>query len=157
MSPSQADASRLPPSPACTSRLTLEAFIEKASGVRYKAFGRDYDGWDCWGVVYCAYRDVLGIALPAYDRDYSSPGEWAEVEALIAHGRDGCSWRAVDSPEAMDVVLLNVGGVTCHIGLVIGGGFMLHCLEKLTTVAERLNSARWASRIAGFYRYRLSQ
>jgi hypothetical protein len=53
----------------------------------------------------------------------------------------------------MGVALFRVGGVVCHIGLCIGSGWMLHCLERIDTVAERLDGVRWARRLQGFYRY----
>ena len=135
-------------------RLTIEQLSCKASGVPYKPFGRDYDGIDCWGVIVLAYRDVLGIELPRYERDYSSPEEWAEVMGVIERGRDAGPWVKVERPAPMDVVLLKLNGFVCHVGLAIGGGWMLHCLAPLGTCSERLNGVRWSKRLHGFYRHR---
>ena len=47
--------------------MTAEQFVERAVCVPFLDKGRGYDGFDCWGLVVCYYRDVLGIELPSYD------------------------------------------------------------------------------------------
>ena len=117
--------------------------------------GRDWDAWDCWGMLCVFHRDVLGVTLPSYVDDYQDAGESPEsrkgLRDLIATNLG--AWRRVDEPEPGDGVLLNIGGRPIHVGLAIGDGLMLHTERKINTVIERLASPMWARRIEGFYRY----
>ena len=46
--------------------MDLEQFAAEVVGipVPFKEQGRDRAGWDCWGIIVCAYREVYGIELP---------------------------------------------------------------------------------------------
>ncbi len=55
-------------------------------GIPFIAGGRGWDGCDCWGLLLLAYREVLGIELPSYDRAGAGDvpraiveGAWQEV------------------------------------------------------------------------------
>ena len=47
--------------------MTWEQFTERAVLTPFLDKGRSYLGFDCWGLVVCGYRDVLGVSLPSYD------------------------------------------------------------------------------------------
>jgi cell wall-associated NlpC family hydrolase len=126
----------------------------KALAVPFVDKGRDYTGWDCYGVVYRFFMDVRGINLPSYSSDYTDTGDSAEsrqeLSDLIASKKG--RWELVQKPEPMDVVLFTLGGQPIHVGLVIDKKSFLHCERKVGTVVESLNSIAWKKRTEGVYR-----
>jgi len=76
--------------------VTFDDFQRKAIGVPFVPFGRDYDGWDCWGLVIRAWQDVRGVTLP--DFTYKSIADYRALAANFA-SRDGGFWRRIDPPE----------------------------------------------------------
>lgn len=133
--------------------MTLDDFARRAldGPVPFVPHGRDYDGWDCWGLVWRGYRDAFVVALPSYTEDYASPDLQTEVDQLIH--REMTTWREVDDVRHGDVALLRVGNAHCHVGLVIGAGLMLHVQRKIGTCVERLDSPIWRKRLVGIYRH----
>ena len=135
--------------------MTLDEFTARAIRVPFMDKGRDWDAWDCWGMVYVFHRDVLRVALPSYTEHYQDAGDSPKTRKalrdLIAASMG--AWQRIGTPEPGDVVLLNIGGRPIHVGLAIGGGRMLHTERKIDTVIERLASPMWAKRIEGFYRH----
>lgn len=129
--------------------MTLAEFAARAVTVPFAPYGRDYSGWDCWGLLRAAYADVLGIALPAFDR--FSPFDRRLVAAAMSEG--GRAWREVTEIEAGDAVLMRVGNVACHVGLVLPQERVLHAQDGLGTLNEPLVSPHVQPRIVGFYRY----
>lgn len=138
---------------------TLEAFSAAAVGVPFLPFGRDPDGWDCWGLVRYGHWRMAGRALPDFLGQYESPYDRDRVEALIRVN----VWRfrpiGADEMQALDVAVLRIAGDECHVGLVIRPGQMLHVDRKVGTCVEQLRSPRWrkrcleAERPAGIWRY----
>ena len=130
----------------------IPSFIEEAVAVPYVPFGRDYSGWDCWGLIYVAYRDLLGITLPSYVGRYSDPEARKEVAALLQDGRDSLVWHEVEKPKLLDLVLLKISGDPWHVGLFVQQNWMLHSWKD-GTHCIRLSSIVWNKRIAGFFRH----
>lgn len=136
------------------SMLSLNQFIERSIEVPYVPFGRDMSGWDCWGLVYCAYKDVRGIELPLLDKEYSSALDKAEVEAIIKEEEfHGQNWKETVWPELMDLVVLTSTERMCHVGILVEKGWVLHALPGRNTSCERIQSAYWNRRLRGYARY----
>ncbi len=135
--------------------MTLEEFITRAIRVPFMDRGRDWDAWDCWGMLCVFHSEVLGVDLPSYTEDYRDAGHSAESRQRLStlFAANMGAWRPVSEPEPGDGVLLNIGGRPIHVGLALGGGLMLHTERRINTVIERLASPMWARRIEGFYRY----
>ena len=134
--------------------MTLDEFISIALTVKFKDKGRDYTGWDCWGPLYLAYRDILGIQLPSFIDDYVNAGDTQAsrrvINDLILSQKH--NWDPVTFPEALDVVLFRFGDTETHLGLMINKTQFIHCEKKINTVIERINSVIWKKRIEGIYR-----
>lgn len=130
--------------------MTLNEFVRWSLMTPFVDKGRDYSGWDCWGLVFCAYRDVYGIVLPKY-LDYDSSVEYDQLKVLISAGKR--AWIPVKIPQAGDVAVFNISGMPCHTALVIDGKSALHAEKKIGTFIEPLSSPVWARRIEGFYRH----
>jgi len=132
--------------------MTLAEFVNRAVGVPFKERGRGYDGWDCYGVVFQAHLDVLGIELPAYDGEYRSTCQRGRLEALIAR-ETAARWSVPANPEAMDAILLRVEGNDMHLGLVIDSHRFLHVDRGVDTCVQEFTGLEWKGRVAGFYRF----
>lgn len=134
--------------------MTLQEFIQKSLGAPFKSKGRNYAGWDCFGPFYCGYRDVLGIEMPSYVDDYVDPGDTDAsrrvIQDIILAQKH--NWETVQKPRAMDVVLFQYGGTRTHLGIMVDIKQFLHCERKIGTVIERVDSAKWKSRVEGIYR-----
>lgn len=134
--------------------MKLSDFIIKIMSMPFMDKGRDYDGGDCFAVVYLAYRDVFGVQLPKYLDEYDDAGESSATrtqikDAVLQHKR---KWEQVESPQAMDVVLFCLGGQPLHVGLMIDKKSFIHCEKKIGVVIESLNDTRWVLRKEGIYR-----
>lgn len=137
--------------------MTLAEFISAALLVPFRERGRDYAGWDCWGLVRCAYRDVWGIDLPSWDDRYPDGQTTASRDAMkdvvaAATGPAG-TWARVSGAGVRDVVVLRVTGRPIHVGLMIDAQRFIHAEHRVGSVIETLASPLWARRIDGIFRY----
>lgn len=134
--------------------MTLEEFARAAIAVPFADHGRGWNGWDCWGLVRLAYREVLEVDLPAWSEGYDDAGETPagrdQVARLIAAGRVG--WIRTAPPGPGDVLLLNLRGRPLHVALALWHGRFLHTESRTGTVIERLAAPLWARRLEGSYR-----
>lgn len=132
---------------------TKPAWVRDWVGLPFAPRGRTADGVDCWGLVRLIYARSFGIALPAYDEEYSAPSCVMEVAALVAGVRRG--WREILAGQERDgdVVLMRVRGLPCHVGVVAGGGWMVHAEEGIGSVLEAYGGPRWGRRVLGFFRH----
>ena len=135
--------------------MDLNAFVAKALArpTPFVEHGRDYDGWDCWGCVLCAYRDVLGIELPSYSReDYRRALPGTRLAELVDRERRAM-WRAVPEPAPGDVVVLKIKRYPVHCGVVLGGGQMIHAHHGTDTTVERYGGLIWRDRLDDYWRH----
>ena len=134
--------------------MTFEEFVSKALFVKFTPKGRDYSGWDCYGLGYCCFRDVRGILLPSFTDDYPDAGD-TKASRRVIHDiilSQKYHWEVGNKPRAMDIVLFRFGDTETHLGLMRDSNWFLHCEKKINTVSERVNSAKWEKRVEGFYR-----
>ena len=133
--------------PATRTTEEWDSFILRSVGVPFVEHGRDYDGLDCWGLVWIAYRDVLGIHLPSLSESYDKVRDWKGLRELFLVTRN--EWRKVACPSTGDVAAIYRRGIPIHFGLVIQGGRrILHVEEGIETVHEPISRFR----IEGTYR-----
>lgn len=116
----------------------------KAAGVPFIEHGRDYDGWDCYGAILTAYRDVAGIDIP----DYSAYNikNFKRLRDLF-EARKGEFWRQVDGPGPMVAACLFRRGLSIHTGICVNKREVMHVEQGIETCIESLS----AFRIEGFY------
>lgn len=129
--------------------MSLDDFIKKALSVPFKAEGRDYDGWDCYGLCRCAYRDVYECLLPEYT-GYSYKSEYQALRQALS--AEKTLFDEVKEPRAGDIALFDVKSKRLHVALVINERDALHSNGKSGTFIEPLNSAYWSKRLDGLYR-----
>ena len=130
--------------------LTMDQFIEKAISVPFVSRGRSFDGWDCFGLVVRAYRDVFGVEIPDYGDRYKDTRDFRSIHELFREGM--ASWKKVvdDHPEVGDVAVIFRQGRPIHAGIVVvDGRHILHSEELVGTVCEPI----YRFRLEGIYRW----
>lgn len=131
--------------------MTFDEFVRIAIKVPFRIGGRDYSGWDCWGLVHVAYRDVLGIDIGDYSADYNAEVTYRELAAMIE--REQPAWvQVVGKPREGDVSLYRVGRHNTHVGVIVAKR-LLHCEGGVNTVLEDLSTPVWARRHVNFFRH----
>lgn len=113
---------------------------------RYEAGGRGPDAFDCFGLFaeVCRRR---GVAVPPQP----TPEALCERAAAILEG--AAHWLQLDVPEPWCAVVFRIGPWVSHIGVVLADGCQfVHADRRLGISTARLDSPRWARRIAGYYR-----
>lgn len=139
--------------------MSLEEFAGKALDVPFLEKGRSYEGWDCWGLVFCCYRDVYGITLPSMADQYGSVKRLKELAALVDANHE--DWLSTDDPQPGNVAILNMSQHSCHVGVMLSPRMVLHIEEVSTTsdfaVVEEIDRAPWQgvnyNNVEGIYRY----
>lgn len=122
--------------------LTIDEFTRKAVGVPFVEQGRDYSGWDCWGLCVRAYQDILGVTLP--DFRYSDENKYRVLMQNFEARRDDY-WRDASDAD-MSVACIYRRGHVIHAGLRLGKK-ILHVEEGVETCLEPISKIR----IEGFY------
>lgn len=118
-------------------------------GIPYLDGGRDRYGCDCWGLVRLVLKEQYGKALPALSY---SPGDKAEIAALIDTTKPLVAAVKIESPEAGDVLLMLVHGLPNHVGVMVDSHSVLHVTKGTLSRVERIDNVSIRSRIEGFYR-----
>jgi len=121
----------------------------KYIGVPYKPKGRDMSGLDCLGLLYLIYEYDLCLDLPDYD-NYSHADN-ASIEQVFIDGVT--RWQRIPAPEAGALVMLTIGGHTTHLGIAVGEGKFIHCMEGVDCALDTFDSTRWRERIEGVYKW----
>jgi cell wall-associated NlpC family hydrolase len=130
--------------------MSLIEFTNLAIGVPFLDRGRDFNGWDCWGLVHQGYHKCYGIDLPGYE--HISAMKLEEAGEIIDKQKE--LWTEVTNKELPgDVIVLRFGSWPCQVGLVVKPGLMLHVESGIETCTERYTSAVWNKRVIGHYRH----
>lgn len=129
--------------------------------IPFKDKGRDFDGVDCWGLVYLIYKEELGIELPLYLDGYSKANT-EEVEKIISENKG--TWKQITKEEAsaFDAVLMrsilrtearSIVAET-HVGIMISPTSFIHIEDSIGVNVCHLNrDQRVVNRIVGFFKY----
>ena len=123
----------------------------KYIGLPYKEYGRDFNGCDCYGLIYLFYKHELGIELPTYSALYNHNNS-DSIKDIIS--REKTKWIKVDKPKKFDGILFNISGMYNHIGIFLDNNLFLHSAKiRGESCIERITHPFWNTRIEGFYRY----
>lgn len=130
-------------------RVDLAEFV----GIPFVDGGRGRDGADCWGLLRLVYAERFGIALPALAGAYGAEPEAATLEALVTDNADDWAPVAAGAELPGDGLLMTMLG-RCHVGVVAGGGMVLHTQRGSGAMLDDYRGWRLASRVRGFFRHR---
>ena len=128
--------------------MTWTEFTQKAMYVPFVEHGRDYLGWDCWGLVVCAYRDVLDIELPDNHEDYSTTHDFKKLSQSMVRDRDTL-WKPCNPDKDGAVALIMRRSRPIHVGIFMRPDYILHCEENVNTLRQKTTYLRFE----GFYEY----
>ena len=137
-----------------TSELEQWAADMVRARVPFKAHGRDRSGLDCWGLARLGYLEAGGREFASHSEEYDGVRDFIRLQELFERHRDREGWIKVEPEKPFDLVLLRLRGLPIHVGLVIGGGRMVHIEENIEVCVENYKSAMWRNRVLGFYRPR---
>jgi cell wall-associated NlpC family hydrolase len=126
-------------------------FIAQAQGVPFKDQGRSFAGWDCWGLIVAAYKQVYDITLPDLSSDYISAMDVKLVE--LVYEENIKVWTEVSIGRLGDLVMFRNGRFVSHCGLVVKPGYMLHALVDMETMITSYTNGRWRPKLAGIFRH----
>ena len=113
--------------------------------------GRTFKGCDCWGLVRLVYENEFNINLPHFSEVYSNASEGKKVAKALRDGKDIIKYKEKDKPEYGDVIIFNIAGSPCHVGVYVGRDRVLHIMKGMDSVIERLNSVKLKGRVEGYY------
>ncbi|MBT6048969.1 MAG: hypothetical protein HOG49_19395 [Candidatus Scalindua sp.] len=127
--------------------MTLEEFCIKAISVPFKTRGRTWNGWDCWGVPFVAYKDVYDTELPSYTERYRSIKQRDLIASTFNEGKID-KWYPATEPQEGDIIIVYMDGRDMHCGMAINKKEMIHCDHGINTVIEKISTYR----VEGMYR-----
>jgi len=140
--------------------MLLTDFVRRALLVPFKDKGRDWDGWDCWGLIYVAQREVWGRCLPLHIGEYADAGDTADsrryLDDVIRKNIEAAClsvWHQVPAPKQGDVAVVRMANRPIHVALCIGNQSCLHVLKGSGTHIFSSSGLVWRRRIEGYYRY----
>lgn len=121
-------------------------------GVKYKVHGRTKEeGFDCYGLVMEVMRRC-GKEMPDLPySDTSTKENQTNAPLIIDMVTKGLDMKKIDEREKYCLVTLGFSGrLTSHVGVYIGGGDIIHCLEGVGVCIEKL--ARYEHIITGYFK-----
>lgn len=129
-------------------------WVLKYIGIPFVTNGRTINGCDCYGLVRLVLRNEYEIELPELSDNYSDALNLKETEQLFTKNRPLLLANRLQKPQESAVVLINEHGVTSHIGICAGGGYILHTGIKTGSVCQRETHPGLRGRIEGYYNVR---
>lgn len=127
-------------------------WVKKYIGIPFVSNGRTREGCDCYGLVRMVLFNEYEKRLPALTNDYSDALNVAETARLFEKKRPVLAAEKIPVPEERAVAFITEHGVTAHIGIVAGGGYILHTGIKTGSVCQRESHPSLRGRIEGYYR-----
>jgi len=107
--------------------------------------GLPYVEYDCYEIIKLFYAKVL-------DKDLRQIYTARPNEELTAKmvDEEKSSFIEVQSPIFGDIILFNVFGVPCHVGMYVDEKTFFHTRKNTNCCLEKI--ANWKKRIVGYYR-----
>jgi len=116
---------------------------------KYKANGREYPYFDCYGLVRYMYKKEHNIDI--IDFDYKDPDD-PKNEHYFIDAMNNTKWTRV-KPQKGVIVGLRVNGRISHCGYMVSDTEFLHIMKNSGVARAKINSPKWKNRIVGFYKY----
>lgn len=129
-------------------------WVKKYVGIPFVSNGRTMEGCDCYGLVRLVLQNEYGIALPEFSDNYDDANNVRETVLLFSKHRPVILAEKLPCPQEKALVIITEHGVAAHIGIVAGGGCILHTGYKTGCICQRETHPGIRSRIEGYYRVR---
>ena len=123
-------------------------------GIPFKHLGRDFNGADCFGLVWLYYKHELGIELRDPQVDCTDLLQACKTIQETASKE----WQSVQTPQKNDVVLLCTRPaktkISNHLGVYLGKNRLLHTMEDSGSYIAKVSiNIILKSQIRGYLRY----
>lgn len=117
-------------------------------GTPHHHSGRDCNGVDCAGLLYCVFKD-LGLPL----RPIPMYGRIVDPNFLIERVEENFSLVPGHLDDAIpgDILMIRFNKTPQHVAILTEGK-IIHSYEKAGQVVEQRLNDMWKSRVAGVYR-----
>lgn len=131
---------------------SIPEWVEAYIGIPFVSGGRDIGtGLDCYGLFRLVMNNHYGKNLPALDVGYKDACNPAETNKIYAKNKPLIAGRRIAQPVPGCGVVLKYSGLPTHVGVYVGGGYILHTTAQTGAVLEAVGSPHIRCRIEGFY------
>ncbi len=117
-----------------------------------KYIGLDYETHDCFAIVRDFYKDEYGVELLNYFDGQTRPDKQTSENLIKTNEGD---FEKIEKEEFGAIVVINLYGYACHIGVCLGDGKFLHSIRKIGSCIEPLS--KYQRMIEGFYKHKGKQ
>lgn len=124
--------------------------LSKYIGIPFLSNGRDENGVDCYGLARMVLNREYGKNLP--DFYYPDAMDKKHIKQLLSVNQPLLAGTRTEEPEEGDICIIRYNGISCHVGVYVGGGKVLHIKAKTDSIIERASSANLKARIEGYYK-----
>jgi cell wall-associated NlpC family hydrolase len=129
--------------------------FSKYVNLKFKYKGRDFNGVDCYGLVWLVLKNERQIELPEYE--YSKKWYLEGKNYIVEIKNDIANWGStdIDKIKPFDVILFYNSPnkiVVNHMGLYIGNNKFIHVNESHNSLLDSLDGM-WCSKIYAVMRY----
>lgn len=125
-----------------------KALLKKLMTVRYRRYGRDLSGLDCWGAVILWYQTILNIQVLDVIGEYPKSPVFDHCFIENYHR----NWVKVTTPMKHDVIMFVIGE-KIHAGFCIGKNMFFH-MSPAGASRGNLDYPVWQNKVKGYYRHR---
>lgn len=129
--------------------------LDKYINLKYKHRGREFNGVDCYGLVWLVLKNEKQIILPEYE--YEQRWYLKGRNYILEIKKDLTNWSDIniEGIKPFDIILFyNTPNkmIVNHMGIYIGEEKFLHIGEEFNSLVDRLNNY-WKNRIYAIVRY----
>lgn len=135
----------------------LRSIIEGLIGIPYQHNGRDYQGVDCWGLVYLLLQE-LGIEVPV-DDGKEIPDDWylkepdRYIKGLKTLGKEVGHFNNL---QPLDLPYFRLyRNVITHSGVMLDNTNFIHVLIGKEVRMDTMGKRFWRSKYAGAIRLKI--
>lgn len=116
--------------------------------------GRDYNGVDCYGLIYLIYKEQFKIELNPFSGIFTDQSAKTMLQIAEVMNKDRDNWNSPKDIKPFDMLQLRTGRHAFHVGIAIDEKRMIHVEEGINAVIERITSPIWKNRIEWIYRHK---
>lgn len=129
-------------------------WVKKYVGIPFVSGGRTAKGADCYGLVRLILNNEYGYNLPPLTGNYSDALDKSQTQSLFNLNVPLLCGEKLTAPEEEAVALIKSRGLATHVALYAGDGFIIHCVNNLGSVCERISNPGLERTVQGWYRVR---
>jgi len=129
----------------------MYTWVKKYIGIPFVSNGRTLAGCDCYGLIRLVLNNEYGIELPELSDNYTDALNVKETAKLFKENIPVLAGQKITAPAEKAVVVITEHGVTAHVGIVAGGGYILHTGIKTGSICQRETHPGLCGRIEGYY------